>query len=686
MLTSALPTSGANPVNGNFNSPSSNGPNGSADGAPDGFARLLDQASKPETGISPDKPASTSGSNGGQNSSSGSGSDAEGGTQGVDPSTVDIRPAPWPAGSKPSKGQHPPVPPPPGHIPGRLPPVPGDDPAPGEALDTLTFAAGVADGCTDASPLDTAAAAAGTPAAPTPDSASALLAAWNAGAATAATGGAARNGADRVSYALDSEAASGDAAVAALASTATRLSRARGGLPAEVPGDTQGDGRGNAHDTGADAGFGASLDPADGARGSSLANRADRKPAVANTAARTTDLDGATASAIADIGDSSPAGRAASTRAAATGRRGAAAEATSQSAERSTRQAAAQTASELAHDATARAVDPLSGVAGDSGLAGGSRTSALQAPIRSGGTGTGWPNTSRGTSASASPEASAGRIGAATDGSARGDADGAREAGSLSPAFNIDSRAGAGARTQALADLHGGVATASAQAASAAAAALALASSREAGALPRSTESERGGPAHAEGATGAGGVPMGSALAWVSGSAAGTAVQAAASDGRIAASPGSADFAPQLAAHISTFVRDGLLHARLELNPGDMGPLTVQIQLDGNAARVHLAAEHAGTRAALEQAMPQLAGSLRENGLTLSGGGVFEQPRQPQAQAGDGSSDNRNNGGSAHDGPGDGRRSGTSDAMLGNVTGSAAVGGRRRAGVVDLVA
>ena len=81
-------------------------------------------------------------------------------------------------------------------------------------------------------------------------------------------------------------------------------------------------------------------------------------------------------------------------------------------------------------------------------------------------------------------------------------------------------------------------------------------------------------------------------------------------------------------------MREGVHHARLELNPAEMGPLTVQIQIDGDRAQVHLAAENAHTRQALEQSMPQLAGGLREAGLTLSGGGVFEQPRQPQARRG----------------------------------------------------
>jgi len=193
---------------------------------------------------------------------------------------------------------------------------------------------------------------------------------------------------------------------------------------------------------------------------------------------------------------------------------------------------------------------------------------------------------------------------------------------------------------------------------------------------------------------GGGGISAGSpgtassALAWVAPTPGGlnTAANAGSTDGRIAAGPGTPEFAPQLAAHITTFVRDGLQQARLELNPAAMGPLTVQIQLDGNAARVHLAAENAQTRQALEQAMPQLAGSLRESGLTLSGGGVFEQPRQPQqqqAQAGSNSSGNRQ---------GDNGREDRSNARAGAAGGVAGLEGatagaaRRHAGVVDLIA
>lgn len=113
--------------------------------------------------------------------------------------------------------------------------------------------------------------------------------------------------------------------------------------------------------------------------------------------------------------------------------------------------------------------------------------------------------------------------------------------------------------------------------------------------------------------------------------------QAPQAQARLPATPGSAEFGPQLGAQITTFARAGVQHARLQLNPADMGPVSVHIQLGGHNALVHLSAENPQTRQALEQAMPQLASSLREAGLTLTGGGVFQQPHQgrdPAAQAG----------------------------------------------------
>lgn len=154
--------------------------------------------------------------------------------------------------------------------------------------------------------------------------------------------------------------------------------------------------------------------------------------------------------------------------------------------------------------------------------------------------------------------------------------------------------------------------------------------------------------------------------------AAAPAAQAAQAEARLPATPGSADFGPQLGAQVATFVRAGVQHARLHLNPAEMGPVMVQIQLDGQTALVHLSAEQAHTRNALEQAMPQLASSLREAGLTLTGGGVSQQPQQGRDLPPDSSAAAR----SAKPGQ-PGERPQRTDAI-------AAV--QRRRGVVDLIA
>ncbi len=130
------------------------------------------------------------------------------------------------------------------------------------------------------------------------------------------------------------------------------------------------------------------------------------------------------------------------------------------------------------------------------------------------------------------------------------------------------------------------------------------------------------------------------AAAWLLGpsalaasTAAGSSPAPAAAHAQIAASPGSPGFAPELGAQNSTFIKGGIQQAQLQLHPAEMGPVTVLILLEGAAAQVRLWADQGNTRQALEQAMPALAGSLREAGLTLTGGGVFEQPRQAPEQA-----------------------------------------------------
>lgn len=103
---------------------------------------------------------------------------------------------------------------------------------------------------------------------------------------------------------------------------------------------------------------------------------------------------------------------------------------------------------------------------------------------------------------------------------------------------------------------------------------------------------------------------------------------APATGGRVQAALHSPGFAPELAARVSLLAVDGVQHAELQLNPAEMGPVAVQIVVDGSQAQVSFHALQAETRQALEQSLPDLAAALQGQGLTLSGGGVFQQASQ----------------------------------------------------------
>ncbi|MEI6026923.1 MAG: flagellar hook-length control protein FliK [Betaproteobacteria bacterium] len=108
------------------------------------------------------------------------------------------------------------------------------------------------------------------------------------------------------------------------------------------------------------------------------------------------------------------------------------------------------------------------------------------------------------------------------------------------------------------------------------------------------------------------------------------------------------EFVPAFSARIATLVQEGVEHARVHLNPVEMGPVSLQLSLEGQQVRVDMTAEAAVTRQVLEQALPTLAGALREAGFTLSGGGVS----QPAAETANlGGQDPRNAGGSSGEPP-----------------------------------
>jgi len=108
---------------------------------------------------------------------------------------------------------------------------------------------------------------------------------------------------------------------------------------------------------------------------------------------------------------------------------------------------------------------------------------------------------------------------------------------------------------------------------------------------------------------------------------AGTAAPAQAS---IATPVHSPEFMPRLAGELLVLTKNGVHEARVQVHPAELGPIAVQISLDGSAAQIRLVADSAVTRSVLEQGMPTLAAALHESGLTLTGGGVFQQARDSQ--------------------------------------------------------
>jgi hypothetical protein len=95
-------------------------------------------------------------------------------------------------------------------------------------------------------------------------------------------------------------------------------------------------------------------------------------------------------------------------------------------------------------------------------------------------------------------------------------------------------------------------------------------------------------------------------------------------DVRLATPPDEPGFAQALGVQVSILARDGIQRAELHLNPSDMGPVSVLINVDGTQARVDFGADVAATRQAIESGLPALASALQACGLTLHGGGVSQ--------------------------------------------------------------
>ncbi|HEY0855741.1 MAG TPA: flagellar hook-length control protein FliK [Albitalea sp.] len=87
------------------------------------------------------------------------------------------------------------------------------------------------------------------------------------------------------------------------------------------------------------------------------------------------------------------------------------------------------------------------------------------------------------------------------------------------------------------------------------------------------------------------------------------------------------EFREALGVQVSVLARGGVQQAELHLNPAEMGPILVQIALEGTQAQVQFGADSPATRQLIEAGLPELAAALRDAGFTLSGGGVSQHSR-----------------------------------------------------------
>lgn len=96
----------------------------------------------------------------------------------------------------------------------------------------------------------------------------------------------------------------------------------------------------------------------------------------------------------------------------------------------------------------------------------------------------------------------------------------------------------------------------------------------------------------------------------------------------------------------------------LHLNPEALGPVSVAIELQGNAARIAFTASEALTRHHLEAALPALTQALQDQGVSLTQGGVHEASKESLAASAAGSQTSGGAGSDARqrsDAPFDGR-------------------------------
>ncbi len=173
-------------------------------------------------------------------------------------------------------------------------------------------------------------------------------------------------------------------------------------------------------------------------------------------------------------------------------------------------------------------------------------------------------------------------------------------------------------------------------------------------------QSAAGGGATAPGSGAAVGAPTGSGAAGAAAPMASLAASMSPTAGLVGPAVtahvptpvGTPGFAQDFASRIVLLAQNGTHSAQLSLHPVDLGPVSVSIQMNGQAATLALAAHHEATRDAMQQALPRLQEMFQQNGLQLAdaqignGSAYNPLPQQRPAPGGRGRGGNSGTGGS----------------------------------------
>jgi flagellar hook-length control protein FliK len=97
---------------------------------------------------------------------------------------------------------------------------------------------------------------------------------------------------------------------------------------------------------------------------------------------------------------------------------------------------------------------------------------------------------------------------------------------------------------------------------------------------------------------------------------------------------GSEEWAEAVAQRLSQLAESPQARANIRLNPPQLGPMQIDVHVDGDRAVVQLAVHHDATRDALEQAMPKLRAQLEGSGFASIDVSVSRNPHRDRAGAG----------------------------------------------------